>query len=80
MQGLEFQLGETADAIRDTTARFVADKITPVSAAIAPGIAADAAKATPRPAPTNLETPIETSEKRMTLVDHPGGIKGLWPI
>src|SRR3954465_8967545 len=34
MQGLEFQLGETADAIRETTARFVADKITPISAAI----------------------------------------------
>src|SRR5471030_3124028 len=31
---LEFGLGETADAIRDTTARFAADKIAPIAAHI----------------------------------------------
>ncbi len=31
---LEFGLGETADAIRETTARFAADKITPIAAEI----------------------------------------------
>jgi isovaleryl-CoA dehydrogenase len=31
---LEFGLGETADAIRDTTARFAADKIAPIAAQI----------------------------------------------
>ncbi|MEO8114574.1 MAG: acyl-CoA dehydrogenase family protein, partial [Phenylobacterium sp.] len=31
---LEFGLGETADAIRDTTARFAADKIAPLAARI----------------------------------------------
>jgi len=31
---LEFGLGETADAIRETTARFAADKIAPIAAAI----------------------------------------------
>ena len=32
--GLEFGLGETADAIRATTARFAADKIAPIAAEI----------------------------------------------
>src|SRR5205809_5099894 len=31
MQGLEFQLGETADAIRETTARFAAAEIAPIA-------------------------------------------------
>jgi isovaleryl-CoA dehydrogenase len=31
---LEFGLGETADAIRETTARFAADKIAPLAAQI----------------------------------------------
>src|SRR5471032_857432 len=31
---LEFGLGETADAIRETTARFAADKIAPIAAEI----------------------------------------------
>src|ERR1700759_3791283 len=31
---LEFALGETADAIRETTARFAADKIAPIAAEI----------------------------------------------
>ena len=31
---LEFGLGETADAIRETTARFAADKIAPIAARI----------------------------------------------
>ena len=31
---MEFGLGETADAIRDTTARFAADKIAPIAARI----------------------------------------------
>src|ERR1700752_3357712 len=31
---LEFGLGETADAIRETTARFAADKIAPIAPAI----------------------------------------------
>src|SRR5471032_1906055 len=31
---LEFGLGETADAIRETTARFAADKIAPIAASI----------------------------------------------
>src|SRR5512141_462656 len=39
---LEFGLGETADAIRDTTARFAADKIAPLAARI------DAENAFPR--------------------------------
>src|SRR6476620_2354587 len=34
MQGLEFQLGETADAIRDTTAKFAAAEIAPIAAEI----------------------------------------------
>jgi isovaleryl-CoA dehydrogenase len=34
MQGLEFQLGETADAIRETTRRFATDKIAPIAAEI----------------------------------------------
>src|SRR5262249_14102678 len=29
--GLDFALGETADAIRETTARFVADKLAPIA-------------------------------------------------
>ena len=33
-QGLDFALGETADAIRETTARYAADKIAPRAAAI----------------------------------------------
>ncbi len=32
--GLDFALGETADAIRETTARFAADRITPIAAKI----------------------------------------------
>jgi isovaleryl-CoA dehydrogenase len=32
--GLEFGLGETADAIRETTARFAADRIAPIAARI----------------------------------------------
>ena len=40
--GLEFGLGETADAIRETTARFAADKIAPLAARI------DAENAFPR--------------------------------
>ena len=32
--GLEFDLGEMADTIRDTTQRFAADKIAPVAAEI----------------------------------------------
>ena len=39
---LEFGLGETADAIRETTARFAADKIAPLAARI------DAENAFPR--------------------------------
>ncbi|OYX91503.1 MAG: acyl-CoA dehydrogenase, partial [Caulobacter sp. 35-67-4] len=31
---MDFALGETADAIRDTTARFAADKIAPIAARI----------------------------------------------
>ncbi|HEY2751585.1 acyl-CoA dehydrogenase family protein, partial [Phenylobacterium sp.] len=31
---LEFSLGETADAIRETTARFAADRIAPIAARI----------------------------------------------
>jgi hypothetical protein len=31
---LEFGLGDTADAIRETTARFAADKIAPIAAKI----------------------------------------------
>jgi isovaleryl-CoA dehydrogenase len=34
MPTLDFGLGETADAIRETTARFCADKIAPIAAAI----------------------------------------------
>ena len=33
---LEFGLGETADAIRETTARFAADKIAPIAAQMRP--------------------------------------------
>jgi isovaleryl-CoA dehydrogenase len=40
--GLDFGLGDTADAIRDTTARFAADKIAPLAAEI------DATNAFPR--------------------------------
>src|ERR671917_1443321 len=32
--GLDFALGEMADAIRDTTARFAADRIAPLAARI----------------------------------------------
>jgi len=31
---MDFALGETADAIRDTTARFAADRIAPIAARI----------------------------------------------
>ena len=34
MPGLDFNLGDMADAIRDTTQRFAADKIVPVAAEI----------------------------------------------
>ena len=34
MPGLEFDLGEMADTIRDTTERFARDKIAPIAAAI----------------------------------------------
>ncbi len=34
MPDFDFALGENADAIRDTTARFVADKLTPIAAEI----------------------------------------------
>src|SRR5262249_803258 len=33
-EGLDFGLGETADAIRETTARFAAAKLTPIAAEI----------------------------------------------
>ena len=32
--GLDFELGEMADTIRDTTRRFAADKIAPLAAEI----------------------------------------------
>lgn len=34
MQAMDFALGETADAIRETTARFAADRIAPIAAEI----------------------------------------------
>ncbi len=34
MLGLDFGLGETAEAIRETTARFAADRIAPIAAAV----------------------------------------------
>ena len=34
MLGLDFSLGETADAIRETTARFAADRIAPIAAKV----------------------------------------------
>jgi isovaleryl-CoA dehydrogenase len=34
MSGLEFSLGETADMIRETTARFARDRLTPIAAEI----------------------------------------------
>ena len=35
MSSFDFALGETADMIRDTTARFAADRIAPIAAEIA---------------------------------------------
>ena len=34
MSGLEFSLGETADMIRETTARFARDRLAPIAAEI----------------------------------------------
>ena len=34
LPGLDFNLGEMADTIRDTTMRFATDKIAPIAAAI----------------------------------------------